>query len=105
MANKSMYERQFTSNFGYSRDISNSDIPANTNRDVSTLHNVTSLNNEPTVEVEQGGRFNVASANAGLKPTNAKISPLSVQQSSNSSLYGATPGADKQYDQFSRSFQ
>ena len=105
MANKSMYERQFTSDYGYSRDVNNSDIPLNTQRDGSTLHNVTSLNNDPTVENELAGRFNVPSKNAALKSSVAKVSPLSVQGSGNSSLYGATPSADKQYDQYSKDFQ
>jgi len=105
MANKSMYERQFTSIHGYERDINNTDIPDHTSRDASTLHNETSLNNAPTVENELAGKFNVPSKNAALKPTVAKISPLSVQGSGNSSLYGATPSLDKQYDQYSKSFQ
>lgn len=102
----SHYSRKFKSDFGYSRDISSGDIPAANVQDASTLHNVTSLNDNPaTADTIAQRRINVPSANAHLKPHHVGIKPLSVQGSSNSSLYGATPPASDQYNQYSSDFQ
>ena len=102
----SHFSRKFKSDFGYSRDISTADIPAANTVDASTLHNETSLNDTPaTAETVAQRRINVPSANAHLKPNHVGVKPLSVQGSSNSSLYGATPPASAQYNQYSTDFQ
>ena len=48
-----METRKFQSEFGYSRDISNDDIPAANKYNESTLHNETSLNANPDIQYDQ----------------------------------------------------
>ena len=101
-----METRKFQSEFGYSRDISNDDIPAANNYNESTLHNETSLNNNPDKESTIDQRtFKVPSANSVLKKYPLKLTPISKGENKLSEYFGATPPADKQYDQYSRSFQ
>ena len=102
-----METRKFQSEFGYSRDISNDDIPAANNYNESTLHNETSINANPDVQfTEDQRKFKVPSANSALKKDPLVILPISANQKHELSKYfGATPGPAEQYDQFSRSFQ
>ena len=101
-----MNSRKFTSKYGYSRDIGDDDIPAANNRNDSTLHNETSLNNNPDKESTIDQRtFKVPSANSVLKKYPLKLTPISKGENKLSEYFGATPPADKQYDQYSRSFQ
>ena len=101
-----METRKFQSEFGYSRDISNDDIPAANNYNESTLHNETSLNANPDIQSTADQRsFKVPGVNRTLKPNSVKINPTIDQGNGISKLFGATPSADQQYDQYSKSFE
>jgi len=101
-----MNSRRHTSKYGYSRDIGEDDIPAANIGINSTLHNETSLNNNPDKESTIDQRtFKVPSANSVLKKYPLKLTPISKGENKLSEYFGATPPADKQYDQYSRSFQ
>lgn len=101
-----MNSRKFTSKYGYSRDIDKVDIPAANYRDESTLHNETSLNNNPNKESTIDQRtFKVPSANSALKTDPLVMIPIVKSSNELSKYFGATPPADKQYDQYSRSFE
>ena len=102
-----MNSRKFTSKYGYSRDIDRTgDVPLANISTNSTLHNETSLNNNPDKESTIDQRtFKVPSANSVLKKYPLKLTPISKGENKLSEYFGATPPADKQYDQYSRSFQ
>ena len=100
-----MNSRKFTSKYGYSRDIGEDDIPAANIGINSTLHNETSLNANPDIQSTADQRsFNVPGVNRALKPNSVKINPTIDQGTGISKLFGATPSADQQYDQYSKSF-
>ena len=101
-----MNSRKFTSKYGYSRDIDKTgDVPLANISPNSTLHNETSLNANPDIQSTVDQRsFNVPGVNRALKPNSVKINPTIDQGTGISKLFGATPSADQQYDQYSKSF-
>jgi len=101
----SMESRKFQSEFGYSRDITNDDIPGANNYNESSLHNETSLNANPDVQSTEDQRaFKVPGVNRALKTNSVNINPTINQGNGISKLHGATPGVDQQYIEISKNF-
>lgn len=98
MAEKSLHDKQFTSDYGYSRDITDSDKPAFASQNNSRLHDTVSLNDLDSNTGNQASAnlfsntFNVPSKNSALGKNNLPKSTLS-KGGGLSSLHGANPAS------------
>lgn len=94
--NKPLFDRQFTSDYGYARDVNSSDKPSFTQQDVSPLHHTVSLNDidqetgNASIPQTYSNTFNVTSKNSALGLNNTPNSTLS-KDGGLSSLYGNDP--------------
>lgn len=96
--NVAINDKRFTSDYGYSKDVTNSDIPGFTQTNNSALHDTVSLND---TDRESGkvadpnlfsNTFKVTSKNSTLGLNNLPKSTL-THNGGISKLYGSTPSS------------
>ena len=96
--NKPLFDRQFTSDYSYEKDISSTDKPTFTQQGVSPLHDTVSLNDidqetgNTSIPQTYSNTFNVSSKNSALGLNNTPNSTLS-KDGGLSSLYGNDPSS------------
>ncbi|MGY8867609.1 MAG: hypothetical protein ACKVJK_18560 [Methylophagaceae bacterium] len=96
--NQSIHDKKFTSDFGYSRDITDNDKPGFVSQNNSALHDTVSLNDFDSVTGAEAtpnlysNTFQVPSANNTLGKNNIPTSTL-AKGGNLSSLHGSNPNS------------